>query len=205
MISGLTGSTVNTRQRRPRWPAVLLPVAMLGFAACGTTGPDEQPQKGASGAISSATQEPAMTSGPSHPRSATGSETPEAAAESWVTQILGGHYAEACLASAPVASPGEDPEALCSSPDVLKTGESLREAWAKPGVKLPPQGKVDVTGVTGEGDKVTVQDTAITLDGRTLRSLALIGSSGDTTSFSLTLDVQKLDGSWYVGNLNLNI
>ncbi|WP_236725307.1 hypothetical protein [Amycolatopsis orientalis] len=59
--------------------------------------------------------------------------------------------------------------------------------------------------MTGDGPVITVPDTAITLDGRTLRSLELIGGSGDSKSFTLTLNVEKRDGAWYVADLNLGV
>lgn len=46
--------------------------------------------------------------------------------------------------------------------------------------------KVDVTGVAPESETVVVPDTAVRVDGQTLRSLELIGSTGDTESFGLT-------------------
>ncbi|ANN15937.1 hypothetical protein SD37_09970 [Amycolatopsis orientalis] len=104
-----------------------------------------------------------------------------------------------------MASPDQDPETSCNDPAVLETAKSLRDAWAKPGVELPPRGKVEVIGVTGDGPVITVPDTAITLDGRTLRSLELIGGSGDSKSFTLTLNVEKRDGAWYVADLNLGV
>ncbi|MBB1152520.1 hypothetical protein H4281_05215 [Amycolatopsis sp. DR6-1] len=80
----------------------------------------------------------------------------------------------------------------------------MHDAWAKPGVTLPPQGKVTVDEVSTSGDQVTVPDTAVKLDGRTLRSLELIGSTGNTSSFSLAFKVQKHEGAWYVQGFDLN-
>ncbi|GAA1029090.1 MULTISPECIES: hypothetical protein [Amycolatopsis] len=47
-------------------------------------------------------------------------------------------------------------------------------------------------------------DTAVKLDGRTLHSLELIGSAGNTGSFSLTFKVQKHEAAWYVQGFDLN-
>ncbi|OXM64249.1 hypothetical protein CF165_27165 [Amycolatopsis vastitatis] len=79
----------------------------------------------------------------------------------------------------------------------------MHDAWAKPGVELPPKGTVEVADVTAKGDRVTVPDTAVTLDGRTLRSLELVGATGDTGSFSLSLKVEKRGGAWYVTGFDL--
>ncbi|WP_083752627.1 hypothetical protein [Actinosynnema sp. ALI-1.44] len=83
--------------------------------------------------------------------------------------------------------------------------ESLHEAWAKPGVKLPPQAEVKVTGVVPQGDTATVTDAAISVDGRTLRELALIGATGNVESFSVSLEVKKRNGAWYVGDLQIRL
>ena len=62
-----------------------------------------------------------------------------------------------------------------------------------------------MTGVTAKGTEVTVPDTAVKLDGRTLRSLELIGATGDTGSFSLTFKMQKHEGAWYVQGFDLKL
>jgi hypothetical protein len=111
-----------------------------------------------------------------------GAKTLRTALERWVTQILQEQYTEA-----------------------LASAKSLREAWAKPGVKLPPQGKVEVAEVSAKGDEVTVPDTAVKLDGRTLRSLELIGATGDTGSFELSFKMQKHKGAWYVESFDLDL
>ncbi|EQD81444.1 hypothetical protein N599_36175 [Saccharopolyspora erythraea D] len=125
--------------------------------------------------------------------------------KTFVTQVLQERYSQTCIASAPVLEVDQDPAAFCARQEVTRSLAVLRNAWAKPGVKLPPEGKVAVTGVVEEGDTVTVPDSAITLDGRTLRELELIGSSGDTGSFSLSLEVKKHENAWYVGSWDINI
>ncbi|WP_244210916.1 hypothetical protein [Amycolatopsis kentuckyensis] len=114
-------------------------------------------------------------------------------------------YTQACLSGAPVLPAGQDAETLCKSPRALASAKSLREAWAKPGVKLPPRGKVEVAEVTTKGDEVTVPDTAVKLDGRTLHSLELIGATGNTGSFSLTFKMKKHEGAWYVQGFDLKL
>jgi hypothetical protein len=125
--------------------------------------------------------------------------------KSFVTQVLRKQYVKACLATAPE---GEVPEAerkkTCNSAKAKEALDSLRGMWAKPGVKLPPEAEVEVADVTENGDTAKVLDTAVTLDGRTLRELELIGASGDTESFNFSLDVQKVDDSWHVANWNID-
>ncbi len=117
----------------------------------------------------------------------------------FVTEVLHGNYSGLCMSNAPVLPAEQDPAAFCAQPMVQKSMTSLHDAWAKPGVKLPPEGKVEVAVPGGQnGDTVEVPDSAITLDGRSLRDLELIGSSGNTGSFALTLEATKKDGRWYV-------
>ncbi|MGW4394989.1 hypothetical protein ACWEHA_06830 [Amycolatopsis nivea] len=176
--------------------AALAPAILLSLAACGSTD--------VAGTPGPATPPPSTAPQPSEAEPASGAPTYQTAVEGWVTQILQKHYEKACLSSAPVLPPGKDAKTLCKSPSALKSAKSLHEAWAKPGVTLPPQGKVTVDKVSATGDEVTVPDTAVKLDGRTLRSLELIGSSGNTSSFSLTFTVRKHEGAWYVQGFDLN-
>ncbi|ONI78113.1 hypothetical protein ALI144C_30815 [Actinosynnema sp. ALI-1.44] len=98
---------------------------------------------------------------------------------------------------------GQDAETVCNGPQAKKTLESLHEAWAKPGVKLPPQAQVKVSDVVPHGDTATVADTAVSVDGRTLHELALIGATGNVGSFSVTLEVKKNNGAWHIGDLQI--
>ena len=191
--------TVYTRQPKARRLALMLPAVVMGLTACGSAG-----VSGSAAPVPSPSASPASASAPtSQAQPASGAETLQVALERWVTQILQEQYTEACLSGAPVLPAGRDAETLCKSPQALASAKSLREAWAKPGVKLPPQGEVEVTGVTAKGTEVTVPDTAVKLDGRTLRSLELIGATGDTGSFSLTFKMLKHEGAWYVQGFDL--
>jgi hypothetical protein len=133
--------------------------------------------------------------------------TPARAVTYWVTQLLEGHYRQVCLASAPAAAPGQDPQQACANPQFTTAATSLRSAWAKPGITLPPKSAVKVTAPArqnGDGT-ATIPDTSITVDGHTLRSLELIGASGDTSSFSLSFVVQKVGRKWVVSKWNMNL
>ncbi|MET8850812.1 hypothetical protein [Amycolatopsis sp. NPDC004625] len=190
------GHTGRTR-KAPVPGGILLPWVALLATACAPAS--------VAGSASPATTGPVTPAAPASPvRPASGAGTPGGAVERWVTQILQERYTEACLSSAPVLLPaGQDAETLCRKPEVLASAKSLHEAWAKPGVTLPPAGKVEVAPVKQAGDRITVPDTAIKLDGRTLRSIELVGATGDTGSFSLSLKVQRHAGSWYVTGFDL--
>ncbi|WP_410643625.1 hypothetical protein [Amycolatopsis sp. lyj-346] len=191
--------TVHTRRTKASWFAPMLPAVVMGLTACGSAG-----VSGAAAPVASASASPANVSPQTtQAQPASGAETPEAALKSWVTQVLQKQYKEACLSGAPVLPPGQDAETLCASPKALASVKSLHEAWAKPGVKLPPEAEVEVSEVTAKGNEVTVPDTAVKVDGQTLRSLELIGATGDTGSFSLSFKMQKHEGAWYVQDFDL--
>lgn len=188
--------------RRPaRWLFPLVPPMLLLVASCGSA---RVAGSAKPATISPVTSAASVTAPTSAAQPTSGAKTPATAVERWVTQILQEQYTEACLSSAPAMPAGQDAESLCKRSEASASAKSLREAWAKPGVELPPGGKVEVATVTAKGDKVTVPDTAVKLDGRTLRSLELIGATGDTGSFSLSFKVEKHAGSWYVTGFDLN-
>lgn len=126
----------------------------------------------------------------------------------WVTQVLEAHYQRACLASAPaVAGSGQGSSQVCPSKVFTKVAQNLHNAWAKPGITLPPESKVgvDATTLPSANGTVDVPDTMITVDGRTLRSIELIGATGDTGSISLSLVVSNVGNAWYVSDWNINL
>ncbi|MEV4052819.1 hypothetical protein AB0J55_16680 [Amycolatopsis sp. NPDC049688] len=57
--------------------------------------------------------------------------------------------------------------------------------------------------MTPKDGKAIVPDTAVKLDGRTLRDLELVGTTGDTGSFSLGIKVAEHEGAWYVTGFDL--
>jgi hypothetical protein len=191
---------VTARRPAARWLFPLVPPMVLLVAACGSARVAGSASPATTSPVTSAASVTAPTSAA---QPASGAKTPGAAVERWVTQILQEQYTEACLSSAPALPAGRDAESLCRRPEAAASAKSLHEAWAKPGVELPPAGKVEVATVAAKGDQVTVPDTAVKLDGRTLRSLELIGATGDTGSFSLSLKVEKHAGSWYVTGFDL--
>lgn len=162
---------------------------------------------GISGCQSPTVGAPAPAAAPQNTAVSPGNEesaqagTPGAAVAAWVTQILEEKYVEACKASVAVA----DPATSCTGESrATRSLKQLHEAWAKPGVTLPPKAKVEVGKVDAKGDSVTVPDTAVTVDGRTLRDLELIGATGNTSTFKLDLKVQKKDAIWYVSDMKLS-
>jgi hypothetical protein len=179
----------------------------LGLTACNSkTGV----ASGAAPPVSPAPSEAAVpppSSARENTEASSGGRTPGLAVTNWVTQILKEDYAEACRSSAVVAPQDvPDPAKLCASDgDAVSVMKQLHEAWAKPGVPLPPEVGVEVDNVDVQGDSASVPDTSIKVGDKTLRDLELIGSSGDTSSFQLTLQVMKKDDTWYVGNMDMKV
>lgn len=132
--------------------------------------------------------------------------TPASALKYWVTQVLEQHYTEACEATAPAAAPGQDPKTVCGSPDATRIGTQLHQAWTKPGVNLPPAGKVKVKApASPQGNELTIPDNAVTVGGKSLHDIELIGPGGaTTTSFSMTFTLKKIDNTWVVGDFHLS-
>ncbi|WP_328615113.1 hypothetical protein OHS18_46570 [Amycolatopsis sp. NBC_00355] len=179
----------------------------LGLTACngklgsesGTAVPVSPAQGQVAASVPSATSESASI--PS------GGHTAGLAVVKWVTQVLNEDYAKACRSSAAVAPPeAGDPAKMCASDgDAVTAMKQLHDSWAKPGIPLPPEVNVEVDDVAVQGDSASVSDTSIKIGDKTLRDLELIGSSGDTSSFTLTLRVKKKEDVWYVGDMNIHI
>lgn len=181
----------------------MLPVLLLGAVACGSdqSGPNDQPEPSAPDSPSANT----TNSGSEEGNTPSAAETPVAAVETWVTYILEERYSEACQSTAVVAPPKPDIAAFCASPEGQIGYTNLHTAWAKPGITLPPQSKVTAADATVHGDSATVPDTLISVDGHTLKSLMLIGSTGEgVSSFSITLTVQRQEKGWYVDGFELS-
>lgn len=196
--------------------AVLLAGAAAGLAGCSSAAKSADASAttsaGAadSASASAASDETSASSGAASSSAGSSSAaTPGDALVGWVTDILETRYQKACLDAAPAIAPGQDPQKVCSGQQISQfdsVAKSLHEAWAKPGIALPPSGRVAATAAANSagGSSITIPDTAITVDGHTLHALELIGSSGDTSAFSMTFDVKKIDGAWYVYDWNIN-
>lgn len=185
------------------WLAAAVVVLAVAVTACqpkAATLPGDAAPVGST----SATAEPTSSDSANQPA---GGDTPADAVATWVTHILLEEYTEACVLTATVASEetGQDAETLCASDgDAIQAMTQLHEGWAKPGITLPPDAKVEVTEVDAQGDTATVPDTSVMVGDVSLRELELIGATGDTDSFELSLQVRKQDGSWYVAGMNMS-
>lgn len=191
---------------RGKW-LIVMPVLAVILAGCGSQSPTAGNDVGPT-ASTEGTSDSTPSSAPTTPSDVPkrGAAEPDEAVKVFVTRVLNERYTKACMASAPVLPTGREAAAFCAQPMVRKSLTALHDSWAKPGVTLPPEGKLAVT-VEGEpaSGTITVPDTAVTLDGRSLRELELIGSSGDTDSFRLSFDVEQKDGRWYVESWDVEV
>jgi hypothetical protein len=68
---------------------------------------------------------------------------------------------------------------------------------------LPPKSQVQAAGITVTGNTASVSGATITVGGRTLNSLMLIGSHNAAGS-SLKVSLLRQNGRWLIGNLGVN-
>lgn len=194
---------VGTRIRRKKgWLAVTLPLLAVGLSACGSESPTQSQAQSDAGKSASQSSSTASSAGDG----SGGSESTTAAGtvETFVTRVVTERYKKACMTLAPPDTPENVVKSRCANPDSWAILQSLNKAWTKPGVTLPPEAKVEVTNVTKKNGTATVPDTAITLDGRTLREIELMGSQGDTKSFSIALKLQKDGGNWHLSDVKMS-
>jgi hypothetical protein len=168
--------------------AALSAAALLGAASCASS----------SAGTGKAASNPTTTAATTTASAADARTTPAGTVSAWVADVIENRLDAACalMAQNGKAATGNQ----CTQG--ATAFQSLRSAWTKNVVTLPP--KVTVSKVSVSGDSGTVADTDVTVDGHTLRALELIGASGQTGSFSLTLSLQRLSTGWYVSNLNIN-
>lgn len=194
---------MSARRRRSRgWRALaLLPMLLIAVTAC-----DGEPSDAGfplDTAPTVASSLPPLTSTmptsePSTPPSPPfRAKKPGPALRSWVSLVLQGKYQEACLATEDVADGDQDP-ASCTNSVVVKGLTDLHDRWAKPGVDIPPKGKVTVARLKPREDTAMASDTAVKVNGRTLHDLMLIGDPDATSTVSFVL--HKRDGVWYVAS-----
>lgn len=208
----MSGIAKKSGKNKTLGSMVTVPILAITLGACAVDEPEEsnprsnvpQSETQTTSATPPANNSESATARAGNGRESSGFKTPASAVESFVTQVLRGRYKEACLASAPERVSESEAKARCSGPQAKKMLKSLHDAWAKPGVKLPPEAKVEVTNLTKEGNTARVPDSQITLDGRTLRELELLGSSGDTKNFNFSLGLRKHDKTWHINKMDIS-
>jgi hypothetical protein len=187
------------RASRPLVPSAGALVAACCVAAC------------ASGAASTATTATTTAAGQTSSPAAGSADvhgTPGAVLADWLHQIVVGDYKTACADMADTskkATPGPSAAAACATAKTATaTLTALHGNFTADGLK--PATPISVTSAQVTGTKATVNGTEVRASGKTLKSLMLAHSTGVTSkSFSISFDLAKIDGGWYVTDLGMNI
>jgi hypothetical protein len=132
--------------------------------------------------------------------------SPRTVLADWLHQIVVADYKAACADMADTsekAATGPGATAACTAKAVT-TLSSLHENFTVDGLKAATP--ISVTSAQVTGAKATVSGTQVRAKGSTLSSLIIAHSTGVTSkSFALSFKLSKVDGGWYVTNLDMNI
>jgi len=133
-----------------------------------------------------------------------GAASPTAAVQAWVAAVVEKQDTAACALMLEPASGGAlRPVSAAECAQGATALDGLRTAWLKGSTPLPP--KVSVTGFSSStATAATVSDTGVLLDGRSLHALEAIGATVPSGgSFSVSLDLSKHLGGWYVSDMSI--
>jgi hypothetical protein len=192
-------SHIRIRARRP-----LVPLAGALAAACCVAGC----ASGAGSTASTAATAASPTSSPAaSPADIHG--TPGAVLADWLHQIVVGDYKSACADMADtskkaVPTPGPSAATACAASKAVGTLSALHGNFTADGLK--PATPISVPSAHVTGTTATVDGTKVHVSGTTLSSVMIAHSTGVTSkSFSISFDLAKIDGGWYVTDLGMNI
>jgi hypothetical protein len=133
--------------------------------------------------------------------------TPKAVLADWLHQIVVGDYKAACADMADTsekAAPGPSATAACAASKAVTTLTALHGNFTADGLKAATP--ISVSSAQVAGAKATVSGTEVSASGTTLSSLMIAHSTGVTAkSFALSFKLSKVDGGWYVTDLDMNI
>jgi hypothetical protein len=133
--------------------------------------------------------------------------TPKAVLADWLHQVVAGDYKAACADMADPtgkAAPGPRAAAACAASKAVTTLSALHDNFTVDGLKAATPISVASAQVTGT--KATVSGTQVNASGKTLTSLMIAHSTGATAkSFGISFKLSKVDGGWYVTDLNMDI
>jgi len=134
--------------------------------------------------------------------------TPKAVLADWLHQIVVGDYKAACAdmsdTGGGTATPGPRAAAACAASKAVTTLAALHENFTVDGLKAATP--ISVTSAQVTGAKATVSGTEVSASGTTLSSLMIAHGTGVTAkSFGISFKLSKVDGGWYVTDLNMDI
>jgi hypothetical protein len=163
----------------------------------------------ASGAASTAATTATTAAKASSPAASTADlhGTPKAVLADWLHQIVVGDYKAACADmtnTSEKAAPGPSATAACAASKAVTTLTALHGNFTADGLKAATP--ISVSSAQIAGAKATVSGTEVSASGTTLSSLMIAHSTGVTAkSFALSFKLSKVDGGWYVTDLDMNI
>ncbi len=175
------------------WPVAVALAAACCVSACGT----------ASTATTASTTHTAhgsadISSSSSTTATAANRSTPSAALENWLRQTAAGDRRAACEDATPASSQ----VAECISAAGTAGFTSLHKSFA---VFIKPSTPIRVTSPRVTGTSTTISARDVRIAGTSMITLMLKHSTGiKADQFSLSWDLERVDGSWYVTNMNMN-
>jgi len=133
--------------------------------------------------------------------------SPRTVLADWLHQIVVGDYKAACADMADTsekAATGPRAAAACAASKAVTTLSALHSNFTVDGLKAATP--ISVTSAQVTGAQATVSGTEVNASGTTLSSLMIAHGTGVTAkSFAISFKLSKLDGGWYVTDLNMDI
>jgi hypothetical protein len=200
-------------RRRGNWPAWALASLAAGAAACcvsacssgtaaGTaSGPAAQGQATAARAPqSAATVATPVTQGSA---AAVDRTSPGAVLADWMHQVVRGDYTAACQDMRQPGLSASRSQTECVSSQGRVALNALHANFTTDGIRpaTPISAVAHVTGTSA-----TVGGGDVNVAGKTLNSLIIAHSTGvNGKNFDIGFDLTRMDGKWYVTNMNMNV
>jgi hypothetical protein len=184
---------------------LLLPAIVMAAGACssGSGAPTAAHDTSATAPMSASLTDSATASATTSAGATTNQSTPAGAMKLWLKQVLSGDYATQCaeLATVASASPGPSPFPTAECVSSLR---DLAGNFTTDG--LTPQTPVTISTVDQTGQTATIDGTAIHALGSTLTALMTAHSKGVAPGqLSLSFQLTRSNGTWYVAGFNLNV
>ena len=134
---------------------------------------------------------------------AAGLRTPGAALAQWMHRVAAGHRRAACQDMAQPGLSAQRSMAACMSAAGTGTFGSLHSALVTDGVE--PSSTIRATAHI-KGTSATVDANDIRVSGTTLMSLMMAHGTGvKPGEVSMSFDLSRIDGAWYVTDMNLQL
>ena len=188
--SACSGGTTATASSSPSSPA-----------GAGSSAPAVASQPASTAAVASASGTPAAQD---QGTAAAGHSTPGAALADWMHQVAAGNRSAACHDMREPGYSAEKGQSLCMSSAAAASFNGMHTNFVTDGIK--PSTPISVTGAQVNGTQATISGNQVHLSGTTLDSLMVAHSTGvKPGQFDMSFKLSKVDGAWYVGDVNMNM